>query len=307
MSSQGRLVIALILAAAVAAFEFWGGAASHSIALTTDAVHVCMDVFALAVALIAAIGATRPANRRKTFGYGRVEVLGALFNGTLLFGATIVIVYEAVQRFRQPVEPHGATMTAVAAIGLLVNLAIAFTLRFGAHGHAYTHGENHSHSDDLNVRAALYHVAGDALGAVAVIAGGVVIGATHAAWVDPLLSLFVAAIIVAGIVRVLRDAADVVLESTPRGMDSAEVGRRIRAVDGVVEVHDLHIWTIAAGTHSLSAHVMLDDRRISEAANVLRDLRSCLRHEYGITHVTVQLECEQCDPGEVMICGADSE
>ncbi len=280
-------------------------AASHSIALTTDAVHVCMDVFALAVALVAAIGATRPANRRKTFGYGRVEILGALFNGTLLFGATIVIVYEAIQRFGRPVEPHGALMTAVAAVGLVVNAAIALTLKSGAHTHTHEHAPGHSHGDDLNVRAALYHVAGDALGALAVIAGGVVISATHAAWIDPLLSLFVAAIIVAGVVRVLRDASDVVLESTPPGIDSGEVEIRLRALSGVNDVHDLHVWTIRSGSHAMSAHVVLNDQRLSEGGAVLDRLRTVAKNRYGIDHVTIQLETEHCDPGGIVICRPD--
>ena len=304
MHGHGRLVVALVLATAVAILEFWGGAASHSIALTTDAVHVCMDVFALGVALIAAIGATRPANRRKTFGYGRVEILGALFNGTLLLGATIIIVYEAVMRFGHPVEPHGTIMTIVAAIGLAVNLLIAFTLTRGhLHGHDHDRGHGQGLDSDLNVRAALYHVVGDALGALAVIVGGIIIAITHQAWIDPLLSLFVAAIIVVGVVHVLREAADVVLESTPPGIDSGDVERKMLSIETVVAVHDLHVWTIGSGSHALSAHVLLDDRRLSEAANVLRDLRSTLNAQYGITHVTLQLECETCDPGEVMICG----
>src|ERR1700758_1107974 len=128
MSSRARLSIALALAAAVAALEFWGGAAAHSLALISDAVHVCMDVFALGIALAAAIGATRRANRRKTFGYGRLEVVGALANGTLLLCATLVIVYEAIRRFAQPVEPHGGLMTAVAAIALVVNVTMGLTL-----------------------------------------------------------------------------------------------------------------------------------------------------------------------------------
>ncbi len=292
MRSQGRFVVALILAAAVAVLEFWGGAASHSIALTTDAVHVCMDVFALAIALIAAIGSARPANRRKTFGYGRVEMLGALFNGTLLFGATIVLVYEAILRFGRPIEPHGATMTVVAAIGLCVNVAIGLTL-------------SHAHSHDLNVRAAIYHVLGDALGASAVILGGILIIATHQAWIDPLLSLFVAGIIVAGVVRVLRDAADVVLESTPSDIDSGEVEQRIRTIGGIADVHDLHVWTISSGSRAMSAHVVLQDVRISEGATVLESLRSIARDRYDIGHVTVQLEAEHCDPGGIIICRPD--
>jgi cobalt-zinc-cadmium efflux system protein len=289
-----RLALALILAAAVAALEFWGGFVSKSLALTTDAVHVCMDVFALGIALAATIGATRPANRRKTFGYGRIEVLGALFNGALLFGATLVLVYAAVRRFGAPVEPHAATMTIVAAIGFVANVTIGLTLA-------------HDHSHNLNVRAALFHVCGDALGALAVIIGGALILFTHAAWIDPLLSLFVAGIIIVGVVRVLRDAADVLLEGTPPGIDSADVATRIGEIDGVAGVHDLHVWTIGSDSRALSAHILLDDRRISEGVEILATLRRVALDRYGISHVTVQLEAEHCDPGGIVICRPEAQ
>lgn len=284
----------MVLAAAVAALEFWGGFASHSIALLTDAVHVCMDVFALAVAVLASIAAARRANRRKSFGYGRIEVLGALFNGTLLLGATILLVYEAVRRFGSPVEPHGATMTAIAAIGFVANVTIGLTLSHG-----------HDHDRNLNVRAALFHVAGDALGALAVIVGGVLILFTHAAWIDPLLSLFVAAIIIAGVVRVLRDASDVLLEGTPPGIDAHDVEARMREIAGVVSVHDLHVWTIGSGSYAMSAHVLLDDAGVARGGLVLDALRALLRDRFGIGHVTVQVEAEHCDPGGIVICRPD--
>jgi cobalt-zinc-cadmium efflux system protein len=289
MSSRNRLLLALILTAAVAAFEFWGGFISHSLALLTDAVHVCMDVFALGIALAAAFVAARHANRRKTFGYGRVEVLGALVNGALFFGTTLVLVYEAIQRLRAPVEPHGLAMTVVAAIGFIVNVTIGITLA-------------HERSDNLNVRAALFHVAGDALGAFAVIAGGIAIALTGDAWIDPMLSLFIAAIIVVGLVRVLRDAGDVLLEGTPRGVDSSEVEQRILQIVGVAGVHDLHVWTLGSDSRALSAHILLDDLRISEGAQVIASLRAVVRERYRIGHVTVQLESEHCDPGGIVIC-----
>ncbi len=291
MTTRGRLTLALVLAAAVAVLEFWGGVVSHSLALLTDAVHVCMDVFALAVAVLAAVVAARRANRRKTFGYGRIEVLGALLNGTVLLGATIVLVYEAIRRFGVPVEPHGATMTLIAAIGLVANVTIGLTLSQG-----------HDHGENLNVRAALFHVIGDAFGALAVIIGGILIVLTHAAWIDPLLSLLVAGIIIAGVVRVLRDASDVLLESTPRGIDTGEVEARMRAVEGVVAVHDLHVWTLGSSSRAMSAHVLLDDAGLARGGEVLARLRGLLRDAYGIEHVTVQVESEHCDPGGVLIC-----
>ena len=281
MPIRRRLTVALAASLFVAALEFWGGLTARSLALTTDAVHVCTDVLALALALFAAIGASRPADPRRTYGYGRIEVLGALVNGTILLIATAAIVYEAVRRFAAPVAPHAALMSGIAAVGLGVNIAVALLLR-------------QTDKRDLNVRAALFHVAGDALGAAAVIVGGIVIALTGLAWVDPLLSLFVAAIIVIGVVRILRDATDVLLESVPSDVNSAELTKHISRVPGVIGVHDLHVWSIASGSHALSAHVLLDDRRLSEAAEVLRDIDECLKSHFGITHLTIQFECLDC-------------
>lgn len=281
MAIRRRLTIALVATAAVALFEFWGGVASQSLALLGDAVHVCTDVLALALALVAAIGAARPADPRRTFGYGRIEVLGALVNGTLLLVATAAIVYEAARRFSAPVEPSTGLMAFVAAIGLLVNTGVGLSLRS-------------SGKTDLNVRAALFHVFGDALGGAAVIIGAIVIALTHRAWIDPLLSLFVAAIIVVGVIRVLRDATNVLLESVPSDVNAAELTKHIGRIPGVVGVHDLHIWSIASGAHALSAHVLLDDRRLSEAAEVLRDIDECVKSHFGIAHLTIQFECDNC-------------
>jgi len=281
MPVRRRLILALVATASVALVEFWGAAISHSLALTGDAVHVCTDVLALALALVAAVGAALPADPRRTYGYGRVEVLGALVNGTLLLVATLAIVYEAVRRFAAPVEPAAGLMTAVAAIGLAVNGGVGLLLR-----------QNGKH--DLNVRAALFHVLGDALGGTAVILGGIAIAFTHRAWIDPLLSLFVAAIIVAGVVRILRDATDVLLESVPGDVDAANLTAHIARIPGVVGVHDLHVWSIGSGSRALSAHVLLDDRRLSEAAEVLRDIDECVKTHFGVSHVTVQFECDNC-------------
>ncbi|HTA53737.1 MAG TPA: cation diffusion facilitator family transporter [Candidatus Acidoferrales bacterium] len=281
MRVRRRLVAALLATALVALLEFWGGVASRSLALTSDAVHVCTDVLALALALLAAIGSARPADPRRTFGYGRIEVLGALVNGSLLFVATIAIVYEAARRFALPVEPGTSLMILVAAIGLAINGGVALLLR--ADGRR-----------DLNVRAVLFHVFGDALGGAAVILGGVAIAVTRAAWIDPLLSLFVAGIIVVGVVRVLRDATDVLLESVPGDVDARNLTGHLEKIAGVCGVHDLHVWSIGSGSRALSAHVLLDDRRLSEAADVLREITECAQEHFSIAHVTIQFECDSC-------------
>ncbi|MBV9271511.1 MAG: cation transporter, partial [Candidatus Eremiobacteraeota bacterium] len=218
---MNRLVLALALTAGVAALEFWGGYRAHSLALTTDAVHVCMDVFALALALAASFGSMRPANPRKTFGYGRLEILGAVVNGAILLSVTLFITYEAVQRFYQPHQSQGVMMSAVAGVGFVVNVLVATTL-------------SHQARENLNVRSALYHILGDALGAAAVILGGAVIVVTSATWIDPLLSLLIAGIIIAGVVHVLREATDVLLEGVPRGMHPKNVTDEMQKISGVV-------------------------------------------------------------------------
>ncbi|MBV8726551.1 MAG: cation transporter [Candidatus Eremiobacteraeota bacterium] len=264
MAQQRRLTIAVALTALVAVVEFWGGFRAQSLALLSDAAHVCMDLFALGIALAAMIAAHRPATRNQTFGFGRLEMLAALTNGVLLFSATIVIVIEAIKRLGAGTLPHGPLMSEVALFGLLINGGVGLILlRDGRR--------------NMNVAAALYHVAGDALGASAVIVGGVLISFYGVRWLDPALSLFVAAIIVFGVLRILREASYVLLGGVPQSVHMDEVLQRMRALPGVVAVHDLHVWTLGTRSHALAAHVQLDDRRISEATTTLRTLEAMLR------------------------------
>lgn len=289
MSPRARLVVSLVLVACVAAFEVWGGLRAGSLALLTDAAHVCMDAFALGVALFAMNVAQRPPNARKTFGYARIEVLAALFNGSVLLAVTGFLVFEAARRFFTPEHTQGALMSEVAAAGLCVNVAITFMLR-----------ESGKHN--LNMQAALFHVAGDALGAFAVIVGGVAIALTRATWIDPALSMFVAGIIVIGVLRVVRDAADVLLEAVPPGMRVRDVSDAIVGLGGAVALHDLHVWTIGTGELALSAHVQVEDRRVSEATAIARSIEELVRERFGITHVTLQFECERCSEDERVVC-----
>lgn len=289
MTPRARLVLALVIVACVAALEFWGGVRANSLALLTDAVHVCMDVFALAIALFALLGAQRPATLRKTFGYGRLEILGAVLNGSVLLAVTAFIAYEAVHRFFVPHRPEGALMSIIAGIGFVVNGTVGYMLM----GHG---------KENLNMRAALFHIAGDALGALAVIIGGAIIAATGAAWIDPALSLFVSAIIVAGVVRVLRDATDVLLEGVPRGLHVGDVRDAMAAVSGIQAVHDLHVWTIGSGALALSAHILVNDRRVSEATEILQQVDALVRDRFGVAHVTLQFECENCQDDERIVC-----
>ena len=284
-----RLKVALGATAGLAALELAGGWRAGSLALMSDAVHVAMDVVALAIALAAAVTAKRPATHRQTYGFARYGILAALANGGLLTAVTVLIAVEAVRRFFHPELPAGGLMAGIAGIGLVVNVGVGLTLLRGNQG-------------DLNVRAALLHVGGDALGAIAVIIGGALILLTRAAWIDPLLSLLVAAIIAAGIVGIVREATDVLLESAPGHAEVPAVRARIVEVAGVVDVHDLHVWTIGSGSHALSAHVVLDDRKLSEAGAILRGIDAAMRADFEIAHVTVQFECESCEPDTTIVC-----
>jgi cobalt-zinc-cadmium efflux system protein len=288
-SGTGQLKIALVATAAIAVLELVGGFTAHSLALISDAAHVTMDVVALAIALVASIQSLRPANERQTFGFARLEILSGLGNSALLLAVTVLIVVEAIKRFLHPALPEGSLMAVIAAIGLAVNVGVGLMLL-------------RSNVQTLNLRAALLHIGGDALGALAVVIGGLVILATSATWIDPALSLLVSLVILIGIVNVAREALQVLLESVPDHARLPQVRESITNVEGVVAVHDLHVWTIGSGSHALSAHVVLDDRRLSEATAVLNQITSAMHDEFAISHVTVQFECESCEDDERIVC-----
>lgn len=284
-----RLKVAVVVTALLAVFELGGGIVAHSLALMSDAAHVTMDVVALAIALAASIQATRPANERQTYGFARLEILAALANGALLLAVTVLIAIEALKRFEHPESPQGDIMVVVALVGLCVNVGIGVMLLRAT-------------QRTLNTRAALLHVGGDALGAIAVAIGGVAVALGGGAWIDPALSLLVGAIIVAGVVAIFREATHVLLESAPTHAAIPDVREAIRRCDGVVDVHDLHVWTLGTGSHALSAHIVVDDRRVSEATALLARINASMHDDFDIDHVTVQFECESCDPDERIVC-----
>jgi cobalt-zinc-cadmium efflux system protein len=286
---RAPLRTALVLTVGVAILECAGGLAAHSLALVADSAHVLMDAIALGIAVVASIGAQRPPTDRQSYGFARFEILAALANGFLLFAIAVLIAVAAISRLTTPSLPEGGLMAIVAAVGFVVNVGIGLSLMRGSRG-------------DLNVRAAFLHVATDAAGAIAVVIGGLAIAATGLTWIDPALSLAVAAIIVFGVFGIVREASDVLLQSTPAHAQIATVRQCMRGVAGVVDVHDLHVWTMGSGSHVLSAHVLLADARISEASAILRVLEERLSHDFEIDHVTIQFECESCDASDRIIC-----
>lgn len=272
---------AFALTVGILAVELVGGIVSHSLALLSDAGHVLTDVIALGLAWFAAVQTERPANARKTFGYHRIGVLAALANAVTLILVVGGIAVEAVIRLRQPEPVTPGVMFLAAAVGMGVNLFIAFGLRRDG-------GEN------LNARAALLHVVGDIGASAAVILSALVILVTGWYPADAILSLLIAALIARSAWGVLRETLDILMEATPRGLDMTQLARDIRRTPGVSGVHDLHVWTLTGGVSALSAHIRVQDRRVSDCDPLLNSITHMLSDRYAIGHTTIQFECADC-------------
>ena len=274
-ASRRALAVALVLTASYTVVEVVGGVVAGSLALLADAVHMLSDNVALALALVAAWLATKPATPERTFGYKRAEVLAALANGVLLVALAIWIFVEAAMRLRDPGDVLGGWMLVIALIGLVVNIAAGVVL-----------ARARSHS--LNVEAAFRHVFADLLGSLGVAVAAVVILTTGWVEADPLVSILIGVLVLASAWTILRDSTAILLESTPRGVDAAALGRRVASAPGVVEVHDLHVWTITSGFPALSAHVLV--RPGEDCHGRRRELEQLLRDEFGIEHTTLQVD-----------------
>ena len=274
---QRRLLFALVLTGTIAVVEAVGGYLTNSLALMSDAGHMLTDISALGLSLLALWFSGKPANLKKTYGYYRMEILSALLNGVLLLGITGFILVEAWQRFRSPAEVRLGPMALVATIGLVANLgALGFLHR--------------SHS--MNVRGAFLHVLGDALSSVGVLVGAGVMHLTGWYVVDPIISVLISVVIVVGALKLVRDAVDVLLEAVPSHVDLSVVKELLLKVEGVRDVHDLHVWTIANGMYALSAHLVVGDPMVCNNDDILSAAKHELYDRFGIDHTTIQIESE---------------
>ncbi len=272
------LVLAAAVVAAYLGVEVAGALISGSLALLADAAHSASDVGALGLALFASWVAGRPASAERSFGYLRAEVLAAVVNGAALLVIAAVIFGEAAQRIGSPPEVRGGVVSIVASGGIAANVVAAALLLRGSR-------------TSMNVRAALFHVGGDALGSAGAVVGGLLVLAFgwHAA--DPIVSVFIGLLLVVGAVRVLREATHVLLEGTPTHVDLAALRDDIERMMDVEGCHDLHTWTITSGYHALSAHVTIGDDCLGPRVPELQGLlRTMVSEKYGIAHVTIQLE-----------------
>jgi cobalt-zinc-cadmium efflux system protein len=298
-----RFVLSIALTLAILIAEIVGGIWTGSLALLSDAAHVFVDAFALGLSYFAIRLASRPADSRHTYGYHRMEVLSALINGALLGVIVVEILSEAWKRWNHPTEIKSGGMLAIAIVGLMVNLLVAFVLG----GHRHEHGETvHSDTRNLNVHSAYLHVLGDAAASMGVILAAVIIRYTGWLWMDPLTSVFISVLIALGAWRVLRSSFHILMEGVPQDISLEDVASVIVSVPGVQEVHDLHVWSICPENVALSAHVVLEDKTMASSGEVMAGIKKLLRGKFGIEHTTIQMECQSCGQGRSFSAGMAS-
>ena len=257
------------------------GIRSHSLALLSEAGHNLSDFFALLLSLIAVYLQSRPPSATKTYGYHRAGVLAALANAASLVAVSVLIFYEAFQRLQNPQQVHADVMIGVAAAGVVMNGVIAALL--------YRTGR------DVNLRSAFLHEIGDTLSTAAVIAGGWAILATGQNWIDSALSFGIGALILWSGFGIVRETLNILLEGTPRGIKLERVEAAIREIEGVNDVHDLHVWNLGSETRALSCHISIADIPPSASERILRDVKGCLHSEFRIDHTTIQFEHAVCE------------
>ena len=285
VDATARLRLALVLTAIVLVVEVIGGLWAHSLALLSDAGHVVTDLVVLALSTFALRQVQRPASPRRTFGYQRVGILVALLNALLLGAIVVGIVVEALHRLQNPSAVRGGVMAAAAVLGLGISLAIARSLQ--------------PMEGDLTVRSALMHIWDDAWASAGIFVAGPLIAFSGWLAIDPLLSLGIAALIAWSAWRVLAAAIDILLESTPSDLRTDMVVTAVKRVPGVRDLHDLHIWSLGAQSRAMSAHLLIDDQRVTQAQDILAEVREVLAHEFEIEHTTIQFESLVCRPGDV--------
>lgn len=275
-----KLAFAFVLTTAMMAVEVVGGAWSGSLALLADAGHMTVDALALLLAVVGAWMATKPADARRSYGYGRMEVLAGFVNALGQFVLVGWIAYEAVVRLLHPGEILSGVMLAVAVAGLLVNALVLRTL----HGHAH---------DDVNLAGASLHVLGDLLGSLAAVLAALAIRWFGWLWADPLLSLLISLLILGSAWRLLRLSAHILLEGVPDGMDSALVEASLRTADpGIRDIHHLHVWQLASGSRMATVHAELHE--CADGTQALQAIKHMLLERFGIQHVTVQIDPGSC-------------
>jgi cobalt-zinc-cadmium efflux system protein len=276
-----NMLAVLLITAGIMVAEIVGGLLANSLALLSDAGHMLTDILALGMSLAAMRFAQRPPTSSKTFGLYRLEILAAFFNGMLLLFISFYIFYEAYHRLVEPREIKGLFMLGVAVIGLLANGVGILILRKSA-------------LKNLNVKSAFFHVVGDTISSGGVILGGLVIIYTGWYMIDSLIGIFIGLLILRGAYGLVKESIDIFLEATPKEIDMDKMVDDLLRIEGVKDVHHLHLWTITSGIYAMSAHVLIDDLLISKSNRILDEIERLLRAKYSMEHTTIQFESESC-------------
>lgn len=274
----------LVLNTTFTIIEFIFGSLTGSLALIADAAHNLTDTFTLLVSFIANRLARREANDSKTFGYGRATILAALLNASIMLAVAAFIVFEAIQRLGHPQPIKGGVVALVAAVGIIVNGSIAMVL--------------YKHRKDLNMRSAFVDMAFDALSSLGAVIAGVVILLTGITWIDSVIGLVIAALLVYNTLKILREAVQILLEGTPENLDIAAVTQAINDTDKVLSVDDMHVWAIRSGYNALSCHIAIDEEDLKESRNIVETVKNMLREDHDIQHATIEVELEDCTQHE---------
>ena len=290
---EKRFILSLSLTALILVAEIIGGIWTGSLALLSDSAHVFLDLFALGLSFLALHLSSRPADDAHTYGYHRLEVIAALLNGSTLALISIGIFYEAWQRWLTPEPVKGLEMLTIAVIGLAVNIIVAFILG----GHSHEKDETTHKREDINVKSAFLHVLGDAISSVGVIIAAIIIWSTGWLWVDPLASILIGIIIMVSSWRVLKSSLHILTEGVPEDIELDAIHQAMAGIGGVLEVHDLHVWSICSGHIALSAHVTVVDCGEQSRVSIIKDLKDTLNTMFGIEHNTIQMEENTCGQG----------
>ncbi len=281
--TTSRLALSLILTLVFVFIEAIAGVIGNSLALLTDAAHNLTDVIALGLSWYAIRLTSQPANSSKTYGYHRAGILVALLNSTTLVVISLGIFYEAYRRFTNPPVVESGILIVVGLIAVVINVVTALLVKKGS-------------EHDLNIRSAFLHLMGDVISTIGAVIAGVVIYFTNANWLDPFISVLIGFLILYNAWGILRDAVNILLEATPRDVDTSKLVHDVMQVKGVLGVHDLHVWSLTQNLRTMSAHVLTDDLTISDGANIQQKINEIVYHRYNIAHATLQLECVDCLP-----------
>jgi cobalt-zinc-cadmium efflux system protein len=276
-----KMKFAVILTVGILLLELVGGILTNSLALLSDAGHVFADVFALGLSWVALALSGLPPNQRKTYGYFRAEVLAAVTNGVTLFLVALWIFYEAIGRINSPMPVKSKEMFLIATVGLVVNLIVLLKLKGAT-------------EESLNIRSAFLHVLGDTLSSVGVIAGGIIMLVTKFYIVDPIISILIGLFILRGAIGVIRECSDILLEGVPQNIQLSEVEKALKQITGVLDMHDLHVWSISKAHPALSAHVVVEERTTHSTKEILDEIQARVMKNFNIEHITIQFECLCC-------------